>query len=287
MNQVSEVITTLIHYNVSVRDTLEYCLKKETYDTKLFQEKKRAVLIEVDQHTPLKDIIDRSGENGQKLEKLIRDFYDEVYSDNSTILHLADDGLRVDHNQHLPIYRGVLPIHENINSMIRGIINDAHSKNIDVADAEKTWKAEDAMFRGVAYLTLTNDLIGLFNEYNKARQEAKGAESPSSKFIANDIQTIIQNINFVRGSARESNLVYKNMEDKIFALMEMITGRRDLPVGKKFPEVMRETIETIQLYIRDAEPAFRALYSPLIAALLEQVKKDREAKQQAEEKPAA
>ena len=77
------------------------------------------------------------------------------------------------------------------------------------------------------------------------------------------------------------------MEDKIFALMEMITGRRDLPVGKKFPEVMRETIETIQLYIRDAEPAFRSLYSPLIAALLEQVKKDREAKQQAEEKPAA
>ena len=137
MNQVSEVITTLLHYNVSIRDTLEYCLKKETYDPKLFNEKKRAVLIEVDQHTPLKDIIDHSGENGQKLEKLIRDFYEEVYGDSSTILHLADDGLRVDHNQHLPIYRGVLPIHENINSMIAGIVRDAQGKQIDVAEAVK------------------------------------------------------------------------------------------------------------------------------------------------------
>ena len=41
MNQISEVLTTLLHYNVAVRDTLEYCLKKETFDTKLFEEKKR------------------------------------------------------------------------------------------------------------------------------------------------------------------------------------------------------------------------------------------------------
>ncbi len=287
MNQVSEVITTLLHYNVSIRDTLEYCLKKETYDPKLFNDKKRAVLIEVDQHTPLKDIIDHSGENGQKLEKLIRDFHEEVYGDSSTILHLADDGLRVDHNQHLPIYRGVLPIHENINSMIAGIVRDAQGKDLDVTEAVKVWNAEDAMFRGVAYLTLTNDLIALFNDYNKARQEAKGAESPSSKFISNDIQTIVSNINFVRSSAKEHDLVYKNMEDKIAALMEMMTGRRDLPTGKRFPEVMRETIETIQLYVRDAEASFRAVYVPLVNELLAQVKKDREAKEAAEKNPQA
>ena len=143
------------------------------------------------------------------------------------------------------------------------------------------------MFRGVAYLTLTNDLIGLFNDYNKARQEAKGAESPSSKFISNDIQTIVGNINFVRSSAKEHDLVYKNMEDKIVALMEMMTGRRDLPTGKRFPDVMRETVETIQLYVRDAEASFRAVYVPLVNELLAQVKKDREAKEAAEKNPQA
>ena len=75
MNQTSVVLTTLLHYNVMVRDTLEYCLPKETYDVNLFKEKKRSVLVEVDQNTPLKKIITDSGENGEKLEKAIRDFY--------------------------------------------------------------------------------------------------------------------------------------------------------------------------------------------------------------------
>lgn len=286
MNQISEVLTTLLHYNVAVRDTLEYCLKKENFDTKLFEEKKRSILVEVDQHTPLKDIIDHSGENGEKLEKAIRDFYAEVYGDNSTILKLADDGLRVDHNQHLAIYKHVLPIHENVTSMINGIIADGHSKNLDIAEAEKVAKAEDAMYRGVAFLTLVNDLNRLFNEYNQARNEAKGAESPASKFIGNDIQTVIGNINFVRGNSKETNAVYKNMEDKIVALMEMMTGRRDLPAGKKFPDVMKETAETINLYVRDCEASFRACYPGLINALLEQVKKDDAAKKENEAKAA-
>lgn len=284
MNQASQVLTTLIHYNVAVRDTLEYCLVKDKYDENLFKEKKRSVLVEVDEHTPLKDIIDHSGENGEKLEKAIREFYDEVYGDESTILKLADDGLRVDHNQHLAIYRHVLPIHENVTSMIRGIINDAHAKNVDVAEAEKVQIASDRMFRAVAFMTLVSDLNKLFNEYNQARNDAKGEESPASKFIGNDIGTVIQNINFVRSNARETDSVYKNMEDKINGLMENMTGRRDLPTGKRFPDVMRETAETINLYVRDAEAAFRACYPQLIQALLDQVKADREAKK---DSPAA
>ena len=51
MNQTSEVLATLIHYNVAVRDTLEYCLNKPQYDTNLFQDKKRSILIEVTQYT--------------------------------------------------------------------------------------------------------------------------------------------------------------------------------------------------------------------------------------------
>ena len=278
MNQASQVLTTLIHYNVAVRDTMEYCLIKDKYDPNLFKEKKRSVLVEVDEHTPLKDIIQHSGENGEKLEKAIREFYDEIYGDQSTILHLAEDGLRVDHNQHLAIYRHVLPIHENVTSMIRGIIQDAHNKNIDIAEAEKVQLASDRMYRAVAYLTLVGDLNRLFNEYNQARADAKGAESPASTFIGNDISTVIQHINFVRNNARQTDAVYKNMEDKIAALMEMMTGRRDLPIGKKFPDVMKEVTETINLFIRDAEAAFRACYPQLIQALLDQVRADQEAK---------
>ncbi|OPZ34138.1 MAG: hypothetical protein BWY98_01199 [Tenericutes bacterium ADurb.BinA155] len=285
MNQISEVLATLIHYNVAVRDTLEYCLKKDSYDANLFKEKKRSILVEVDQHTPLKDIIDHSGENGVKLEKSIRDFYDKVYGDNSTILHLADDGLRVDHNQHLVIYENVMPIHENINYMILGVINDGHKKNLDIAEMEKLWKADETMYRGVAYMTLVNDLIGLFNDFNKAMQESKGQPSPASNFIGKDLQTVINQINFVRANAKETDLVYKNMEDHINALMENMTGRRDLPEGKKFPDVMKETQDLINIYVRDAEAKFRELYVPAMNELVAQAKED-EAKRVANGNPA-
>ena len=276
MNQTSVVLTTLLHYNVQVRDTLEYCLRKENYDVNLFKEKKRSVLVEVDQNTPLKNIINNSGENGEKLEKAIRDFYAEVYGDDSTILHLADDGLRVDHAQHPAIYQHVLPIHENVTSMINGILKDAHEKKVDVEQVEKVAQAEEAMYRGVCFLTLVQDLNRFFDEYNKARNEAKGEETPASRFIGQDITKMIQNINFVRANAKLTNAAYKNMEDKIVALTEYMTGRRDLPEGKRFPDVMREAVETVQLFVRDAETAFRAVYPDCINALLAQVKADDE-----------
>ncbi|MBQ7250376.1 MAG: hypothetical protein IJS37_03435 [Bacilli bacterium] len=281
MNQTSVVLTTLLHYNVAIRDTLEYCLKKDTYDENLFKEKKRSVIVEVDENTPLKNILNNSGDNGAKLEKLIREFYEEVYGDKSTILNLASDGLRVDHNQHMAIYKGVLPIHENVNSMIVGIINDAHKKEIDVAEAEKVEAAEEAMFRAVCYMTLVNDLCRLFNEYNQARNEAKGEETPASRFIGNDIAEVIKNIGFVRQNARLKDAVYKNMEDKISNLVEYMTGRRDLPVGKKFPDVMNETNETIRLYVRDVEATFRAVYPPLVQALIDQTKAEQAKKEEA------
>ena len=276
MNQTSVVLTTLLHYNVMVRDTLEYCLPKETYDVNLFKEKKRSVLVEVDQNTPLKKIITDSGENGEKLEKAIRDFYAEVYGEESTILHLADDGLRVDHAQHPAIYQHVLPIHENVTAMINGILKDAHEKNVDVVQVEEVAKAEEAMYRGVCFLTLVQDLNRFFDEYNKARNEAKGEETAASRFIGQDISKMIQNINFVRANAKITNAAYKNMEDKIVALTEYMTGRRDLPQGKRFPDVMREAVETVQLFVRDAEAAFRAVYPDCIKALLDQVRADDE-----------
>ena len=275
MNKTSEVLATLIHYNVAVRDTLEYCLKKDAYDANLFKEKKRSVLIEVNEHTPLKDIIDHSGENGANLEKQIREFYDEVYGDSSTILKLADDGLRVDHAQHLKMYKYILPIHEAVASMVAGIINDAHTKSIDVADMEALYKADERMYRGVVTLCLTNDLVLLFNDFNKAMQDNGGKPSAASNFIGQDIQTVINHLNFVKDNGHVTQLDYKEgVEDKVNAFMENVTGRRDLKQGERFPDAIRAVQNSIGDYVRVTEEAFRTLYVPAMQALVAQAQAD-------------
>jgi hypothetical protein len=270
MNQISEVVTTLIHYKVVVRDTLEYTLQKPSYDVNLFKEKKRSILVEVDQPTPLKSIIDNSGENGQKLEKAIRDFYGLVYGDNSTILKLADDGLRVDHAQHQAIFSAVVPIHENIEAMVLGIIADGKSKNLDVERVEAVDKAEERLYRGVAYMTLTQELVKLFGDYNQARREAKGEETAASRFIGNDINTIVSLMGSVRTNSHLTDSVYMGMQDKVFGLIEYMTGRRDLPSGKNFGDVIKDTQDTIAGYVKEVEPAFREVYVPLIQELVAQ-----------------
>lgn len=274
MNQISEVITTLEHYKVVIRDTLEYTLPRDKYDMDAYNEKKRSILIELDQNTPLKSIITNSGENGEKLEKMIRDFFEEVYGEGSTILKAAEDGLRVDHAQHLAIFKGVLPIHENIEGMVRGIIADAkkNNPNVDLAQVENVDLLEERMYRTVAYLTLTNQLIKLFSDYNQARREAKGEESAASKFIGNDINEVIGDLNMVRANSRITDARFMGVQDKVFELVEFMTGRRDLPSGKGFGDVIRETQNAVGGLVSEVEPAFRDAYVPLLNELIEQAK---------------
>ena len=62
--------------------------------------------------------------------------------------------------------------------------------------------------------------------------------------------------------------------------MALAEAPADQVVGRDFnictgTEVsMRETLETINLYVRDSEATFRSLYVPTINALIEQVKAD-------------
>ncbi len=270
MNQISEVMATLIHYKVVVRDTMEYTLNKPEYDTNLFNEKKRSILVELNEPTPLRSIIDNSAETGKKFEELVRNWYDEVYGDNSTILKLADDGLRVDHAQHLAIFKGVIPVHENVEAMIQGIIADAHNRNLDVKAAQEVDLAEERLYRAVAFMTLTNELVKLFGDYNQARREANGEETAASKFIGNDISVVINLLSQVRANAKLTDNTYMTVQDKVFDLVEHMTGRRDLPAGKNFGQVINETQQAIANYVKEVEPAFRTVYVPLINELVAQ-----------------
>ena len=133
--------------------------------------------------------------------------------------------------------------------------------------------AEERLYRAVAYMTMTNELIKLFNDYNQARRDAKGEETAASKFIGNDINEVIQLLSAVRGNNRVlTDERYMGVQDKVFTLIEYMTGRRDLPMGKGFGEAIRETQEAIQGYVREVEPLWRDAYTPLITELVQQAR---------------
>ena len=104
MEIIDRVIVSLIYFNSCIRDTLEYALNKETYDKKVYEHKKNVITNELKSETPLKVFLDKQGENGQKTIENINTFIEDFYSDESTIIKNANDGLRVDHAQNINIF---------------------------------------------------------------------------------------------------------------------------------------------------------------------------------------
>lgn len=269
MENIQKAIVTLLHYNTIIRDTLEYTIKKKEYNLDFYNFKKRGVLVEIEQNTPLKIFLDKAGENGQKLTTRIKDFYDTIYGDDSTILRVAPEGLRVDHAQHLTVYEQVIILHEEIRRITNVHVDFAKKNNQFDQRLEDLIKADERFYRGLVYMTMMNDLEVLYFDYNKVRNEAKGEITPQSNFIQNDISKVTNLMNFTRQNSVATDLAYMNLVDKVFAVIENISGKRDLPVGKTYVDVFKEAKESIANFVKETEFKWRDLYNPVIKELLQ------------------
>ncbi|MFA5481114.1 MAG: hypothetical protein WC282_01845, partial [Bacilli bacterium] len=198
MENIQKAIVTLIHYNVIIRDTLEYAIKKKDYNLDFYHFKKRGVLLEIEQNTPLKIFLDKQKENGEKLVERIKEFHALIYGDDSTILRIAPEGLRVDHAQHLTIYEQVIPLHEEIRRIAAVHIDFAKKNNQFDERFASLVKADERFYRGLVFMTMMNDLEELYFDFNKVRNEAKGQITPQSNFIQNDISKVISLFSFTR-----------------------------------------------------------------------------------------
>ncbi|MCQ2772318.1 MAG: hypothetical protein MJ238_03475 [Bacilli bacterium] len=277
MNQNCLVLATLVRYQSMIRDTLEYTLPRDNYDVNVYNTKKAAIIAELENNTPLKSFISNNGENGEKFEKQIREFHDTVYGDGSTILKLANDGLRVDHAQHIAIFKGVIPVHETVSGLINGYIADAKSKNLDVAAGEAAALAEEKFYRGVCFLTLSQNLVKLFNDYNEARREAKGAETAASRFIGNDISDVIRLVREIEDNSRLTDERFWGAADKLRLLVHYMTGRRALPMGVGMGEMIRQCQDAVAGYVREVETDFHAVVDPFMNEFVADVRAQAEA----------
>ena len=59
MEIIDRIIVSLIHYNAQVRDTLEYTLNREQFDSKIYEERKRILKTELEVNSPLKIFLEQ------------------------------------------------------------------------------------------------------------------------------------------------------------------------------------------------------------------------------------
>lgn len=272
MNNLSLSILTLIHYNVIIRDTLEYALNRPTYALEAYNYKKKGVMVEIEQPTALKQFLDKNEKIGKKIKDEVNALYAEVYADDSTICKVATNELRVDHGQHMAIYDAVFPLREDINNVIAAHLGFARKNNLFEDSLMKLIVADEKMYRAVAYTCLFNDLERLFVEYNKARNEAKGELTPQSNFIQGELLKVVNHIKFMRDNQKATDEETWNIADFVLKTVEQTSGRRMLPKDKKFKDIFDEGRKLISEFLRKSENEWKELYQPAINELLEKSK---------------
>lgn len=273
MNNYSKTIASLLHYNDVIRGTLEYAIRKESYDKKFYDLRKKEVKLEIENQTPLKVCLDNSGEQGQKVFEQINNFYDEIYGDDSTIVKDRQEGISVDHAQNITILEQTIQLHEVINDIVNAHVSGAiQNQQFEKNVLEQVLKIDELYYRGFAFRLLLDELDYLFAEYNKARQEAKGGITPQSNFIQNDLSKVVNLCNLTRQKSHITSSDYYEVVDPLFALIEMTSGRRDLPVGKNFGQVISELKKIIIDHLIRWENEWKGCYIPFMNQLIEEAR---------------
>ncbi len=258
MNDVTHFIFSIYNYNLMIKDTLEYTISdRKDLKVAIYQQRKNTLKGMLDQPSPVRHFLDQNGETGKKIESNLREFIEDVYGDDSTILHVSGEELRVDHAQHLAIYNFVVGLHETFNDILHGYLKFAKDQGKDDPKLTSMIDKDDDMFRVIAYMTIFHDVEKSFIEFNQAMTETHGQPSPQSNFVLNDLKQYIGFLSFVNAhyKGQDTDMLHMmNQVKHVFALME---GKEKLPEGKKLSEVFEETKKEIQMMMGKTEQAWR------------------------------
>lgn len=307
MLPISRVITSMVYYNSLVRDTLEYTMNREDYQVEFYNYKKYGVVNEVLLNTPLKSFLDSNGEKGDELRKKLVSFGEEVYGDKSTILKVNDKTIKVDHAQDVKLFDLIVPIHEELNAVIKlhfnflvekknDIINsltapkgefegnakgaeEYYAKNLE--NISKLLEADENFYRSVAFQTLALSIFNKFNEFNKTMRESNGQKTPAASFIETELQSLLRNFYIVAQNASTKNELFTKAKDCINNSIEMMTNKRSLPAGKNFNDVFAEARSATTEFIMVSEEEWKKIYGPAANEMKADLDKLQAAKEEA------
>ena len=276
MNNYTAAIASFIRFDVVVFNTLEYAMKKEKYEVEAYKARREIIKTEITENTPLKNCCANSGDAGKALLDKINELINEIYSDESIIVRVSQDGaeLRVDYSQAIKVFELVMPIHEELRKIISAHVAAAKKEEkYDEPTFPEVIEKEEFFYRGLVNMLMLEELDHQFAEYNKARSEAKGAITPQSNFIQGDINRLVKLFHFSRDNSQLRSEEYYEVIDPLFALIEMTGGRRDLPKGKNFGDMFIATKKIAREHTAKWEGEWKPIYEKFMAHFAEEVGK--------------
>lgn len=180
---------------------------------------------EEEEETPEVEEVDEN--TGQRIERILREFLDEVYGDDSTILRREENHIEADQGQSERIYETVVGLYQTVIDIVGNYLNQAKASNTALnSDLLKLLELGDKFYRSFAFASLLATLKKLFNEFNVAMNESKGEPTGQSNFINAEINRIVSFIVFVRNHNQNETADMKKIFDLTLATIEVMRGQK-------------------------------------------------------------
>ena len=277
MNNFSLYTFRLYHYLLTLRDTMEYTIKRD-HKVEVYENRKKILTENLEEGTPFGDFLKNNGEAGDKIREKVQEFIKNLYSEESTILVPSGDLVRVDVGQTVTLFDMTVGLTETLRDIVyQYIAYGQGNKEIDpmivglVSDDER-------MYRIVLSMLVMRSFEESFAEFQKVMAESQGKATPQSNFIVqNELVKYSGFLRFSRQHTRATDNETLDLLDETLKVIEMTEGRRQRPDNKGFKEIF----DDLNAKLNAAAAKFENTWKQTYTRVVQEVTKNQQPAEQA------
>ena len=265
MNNFSLYTFRLYHYLLTIRDTLEYTIKRD-HKVEIYENRKRILVDNLQEGTPFGDFLKNNGETGDKIREKVQSFIDELYSEKSTILMPSGQDVRVDTAQVVTLYDMTVGLTETLRDIVFQYV--AHGLSIKEIDPMMVDLVNDdeRMYRIILSMLVMRSFEESFAEFQKVMGESQGKPTPQSNFIVqNELVKMAGYLRFSRQHTRCTDNETLDLLDDTLKVIEMTEGRRQRPDNKGFKEIFDDLNNRLNMAAAKFENVWKNQYQKVVA----------------------
>lgn len=260
MTQLSKYIVELYNYMLNVRDTMELVMPRD-HSIDAYNARKKVLTDGIKEGYAFGNFLKNNGEKGEELNKKFSDFIEEYYSDNSSIIKIAGEQVRVDSSQNCKILIDVVSPVETFKDIIGQYMIVATQKNELDPEVKRLLVLDDRMFRIVFFMLTIREYEKSFAEFNKVMTESNGKPTPQSNFIVqNELAVMTRAMRDVRVHNKFTDNETLDLIDDALKVVEMTEGRRDRVGNKSFKDIFEDINRRLSEAVGKIEPEWKTCF---------------------------
>lgn len=260
MTQLSKYIVELYNYMLNVRDTMELVMPRD-HSIDAYNARKKVLTDGIKEGYAFGNFLKNNGEKGEELNKKFSDYIEEYYSDNSSIVKIAGDQVRVDSSQNCKILIDVVSPVETFKDIIGQYMLVAAQKNELDPEVKRLLVLDDRMFRIVFFMLTIREYEKSFLEFNKVMTESQGKPTPQSNFIVqNELAVMTRAMRDVRVHNKFTDNETLDLIDDALKVVEMTEGRRDRIGNKSFKDIFEDINRRLSEAVGKIEPEWKTCF---------------------------